>query len=456
MHKIFVSCLVVVAAMLLAMPALAMEFQPIGSEAASMGGAGVASAKGSYAPYYNPALLAEHRHGMQISLSGGVGIREVNLADRLDTLSDIEVGVSVGEINDTPDLNADGTAVIAGLSETDKNNITTMKNELRALSDKNGLQIMPTASLGVQVGSFGFGAYGVSEATAHAVVDPNRLDIIVEIDVPSGAPAEFGTGSQYVKYDETTDEFTPSSLDEYTASSFEYALNNNLTYVKLTGLAYAEIPIAYGRQFSTAWGKLDYGGSFKIMLGRTYDEIIDIDTDSDDVDTELEDIEHRDDSWGVDLGLLFKPSKLPKLSVGLVGKNLNTPEFDTKLGNTLKVDPQVRVGFAYDLMGDRLTFALDADLTNNDTFILNYSSQFIGGGVNFHPFNWLSLRAGLMKNIQESDDGNIWTAGLGLGLKWFQLDVTGQLSDEKSNYEVEGTELRRYARVQLAMVSKWF
>ena len=56
MHQRFVGFLVVVAAILLATPILAVEFQPIGFESASMGGAGVASARGSYAPYYNPAL----------------------------------------------------------------------------------------------------------------------------------------------------------------------------------------------------------------------------------------------------------------------------------------------------------------------------------------------------------------------------------------------------------------
>ena len=172
------------------------------------------------------------------------------------------------------------------------------------------------------------------------------------------------------------------------------------------------------------------------------------------MESELEDVEEQDTSWGIDLGLLFKPTKLPKLSLGLVGKNLNTPEFDTATGNTLKVKPQVRAGLAYDFWGDRLTVAIDADLTKNETFIPDYDSQFIGGGINFHPFSWLSLRGGAMRNIQESDDGTIYTAGLGFGLKWFQLDVTGQVSDKKAEYE--GNEIPRYARVQVALVSKWF
>ena len=437
MHQRLVSFLVVVSAIVLSTPALAVEFQPIGFESASMGGAGVASAKGSYAPYYNPALLAEHKHGAQISLSAGAGIREVNVVDHIDCLADIEIDETLDQIaNNAPHSGTN--------TESDRNNIATIKNELKALSESNGLQVMPSAALGIQVGNFGFGAYGLSEATAYAVIDDSRLDIIVKDE---------NTGLYY-KYDESNDKYSDSTFDEYKQSSLEYALDEGLTYLKLTGLAYLEIPVSYGHQFTTEWGNLYCGGSFKIMPGYTFDDEIKVDTESGDVDSELEEAEKRDTSWGIDLGLLYKPSRLPNLSLGLVGKNLNTPKFDTATGNSLKVKPQVRAGFAYDFWDDRLTIAIDADLTNNETFIPDYDSQFIGGGINYHPFSWLSLRGGAMKNLQESYVGAVYTAGLGCGLKWFQLDIAGQISSKKGEYD--GEEIPRYARIQVALVSKWF
>jgi hypothetical protein len=93
-------------------------------------------------------------------------------------------------------------------------------------------------------------------------------------------------------------------------------------------------------------------------------------------------------------------------------------------------------------------------LTSNETFIPDYESQFIGGGINFHPFSWLSLRGGAMTNMKEKDEGMIWTAGLGFGLKWFQLDLSGQYSSKESEYD--GNTIPRYGRVQVAIVSKWF
>ena len=69
---------------MLAMPSHAIEFQSLGFDAGSMGGAGVAAAKGSFAPYYNPALLPEQLNGFQMSVSTGIGIREVNVVDQID------------------------------------------------------------------------------------------------------------------------------------------------------------------------------------------------------------------------------------------------------------------------------------------------------------------------------------------------------------------------------------
>lgn len=426
--------LLVAAAIFLASPTLAIEFQPLGFESASMGGAGVASAKGSFAAYYNPALLSEYRHGMQISLSAGVGMREVNVADHIDKLVEADIGGTLGRIADNAPVNGSNT-------QSDQDNVATIKNELAALSGKNGIQIMPSAVFGIQIGNFGFGAYNVSEATAYAVIDPNRLDLILEY------------GGLYAEYDETKDEYTASNITEYEARSFDYAMQNDLTYLKLTGLAYMEVPLAFGFKFSTPIGKLGFGASFKAMPGYTYDQKIAIDTESGDLGDEMSGAENKDSSFGFDLGMLYKPSALENLTLGIVGKNLNTPKFETATGGTMAVKPQIRAGLAYDFWSDRLTMALDADLTRNETFIPGYNSQFIGGGINFHPFSWLSLRGGVMRNLQQPDDGSIFTAGLGFGLKWFQLDVTGQVSDKQA--EFEESQIPRYMRVQIALVSKW-
>ena len=94
------------------------------------------------------------------------------------------------------------------------------------------------------------------------------------------------------------------------------------------------------------------------------------------------------------------------------------------------------------------------DITNNKTFIQGYESQFIGAGAGFHPYSWLCFRTGIMDNIRESHEGTILTAGLGIGVKWLQLDIAGQMSTKKTEYDRK--DIPRYAQVQICLLSKWF
>ncbi|MGA1795387.1 MAG: conjugal transfer protein TraF [bacterium] len=433
--------LIVVSLMIVVSPVYAVEFQPLGFEPMSMGGAGVASARGSSATYYNPALLAVHEHGMQVELSVGGGIREINVARHIDALADANIMDTINRIaNNALDPNSN--------TIEDRRNITTIKDTLRSISVKNGIQLFaPSGTLSAQMGTFGFGAYLISEATAYAVIDPQRLDLIVKGQID---PNSIG----YFEYNEVTNVYDASAdPNDYNARSIEYALDNKLTYLKLTGLAYHEIFLSHARTFTFKPGALSIGAAFKIMPGCTFDEKIAIDTESGEIDNEIEDRVKRDNSWGVDLGFLYRPKRFEKLSLGLVMKNINTPEFETAYGDTLKVKPQVRTGLKYDLWKDRLSMAIDMDLTNNSTFVPGYKSQYIGGGFNLHPCNWFCIRTGAMQNMQDSEEGTILTGGIGLGLKWLQLDVAAQLSTKKTVYDRE--KFWSSGRVQVSLVSKW-
>jgi len=432
----------------------AAEFQSIGFEALSMGGAGVASSRGCYATYYNPALLAIPKHKTEVAISLGAAFREVNLARHIDSISNLEFEDSSFESDNeiqgtldwiaslSPSDLAENEVRAAGLSDHPSiTNLKIIKKALANLGDTNGLHIMPTATLAVQAGNFGFGVFGVSEMSAYTVID-GRQDIIID------------AGSDYyIRYDDVGDTFSLVPEEVYENNSLEYAVQNDLTTLNLAGLSYIEIPIAYGHKFETGFGQVCVGGALKLMPGRSYSETLTIDTDSGDIDDRFDEIEESDTSYGIDLGLLYIPQQLPKLSTGLVCKNLNTPEFDTADGGELKIDPQVRWGVAYDVLNDNMTLSLDADLTENDTFIRGYKSRFIGGGINYHPTTWLSLRGGMMKNMSESDDGPILTAGLGLGVKWFQIDLAGQYSTKSGEFDDE--EIPQYARAAFSIVSKW-
>ncbi len=440
MFKRFLIYVIPLMVFVLAVPSTATEFQIIGFDSISMGGAGTAVSRGSFATYYNPALLAEHKNGLEVSFSAGMGLREVNLSSPLDNLADINIEGTINNIEDYLPT----SLPLNGLPTELRSDVIAIQDILSSIPDTNGLELMPSASLGIQVGNFGFGFYGVSEGTGYAVVDQDHLEIIVETSIP---------GYDYVRYDVETDEFVLSNLSEYEQSSLLYALDEGKTYVQLTGLAYTSIPVAYARQFNTRWGRLDLGGAVSVMPGYTFDKKISIDTESGAIKDELDDAGEYDTSFGVDVGLFYEPQKMQKLSLGLVAKNINTPKFETCSGEELKVKPQVRGGVAYDLLGDKITLALDADLTKNETFIPEYYSQFVGGGIKYQPFDWLSVRGGAMQNIQESQEGTILTTGFGFGFEQFQLDLAGQYSTKQGEYD--GQSFPRYSRVEIAFVSRW-
>lgn len=157
-----------------AFPAMANEFQPIGFESIGMGGAGVACARGSMSPYYNPALLARHRYTAEFDAGVGTGVREYNLAEQIDTLAS-------DKLTDTLDHIANNVLVPQLNSPADRENILSAQQVLGELSTgDHRLSLMPTAGTGVQVGRFGFGAYGTSDGTARPVVDGTRLDLIIK------------------------------------------------------------------------------------------------------------------------------------------------------------------------------------------------------------------------------------------------------------------------------------
>lgn len=438
----------------------AVEFFPLDSTAISTGGAGVASASSSFGSYYNPALLAHHQTGFEWVTSVGVGIREFNLADHVDALADVKINDTLDEIekrsNNIDWTTADPiTKSVPMPSDQISNDVTIIKRELGLISDNNGVQIMPNVSIGFQFGNLGIGLFSISELTAVAVID-KRLDIIVESNSQSLSTL---STPQYIKYDEKLQRLSLVDKATYESSSLEYAIDNKYTRLKIRGITYYEIPIAYGRNFSTPFGNLSLGGAIKFMPGYTYEKEIDIDTESGDILDEFDDTsENQDTTFGIDLGFLYTPKFFNnRLVAGMVIKNINSPKFESKSGFEYTIDPQIRAGLLYHIWRDTLMVSMDYDFSENEALLDKYKSQNIGGGIHFKPSHMLSLRCGVQKNMKSddfSDEGTILTAGLALGLKWFKIDLSGQYSTETT--EFDGNEIPSSGRVQLAIVSNLF
>jgi len=408
----------------------AMQFQTLGYKSVGMGGAAVASSSGSCATYNNPALLAKAPYTVEVLIGGGVAFE------------DHGAGASVKELDDSGFLDT-VDKISDDLSQATQSDIDTLIKGKDIIIGMNGdaVSIDPQVEVAAQIGNFGFGIFGSSNGVGTAIVDQTRDQLIFK-------DSTYG-------YARLTDdgEIVASSEAEYNQLSIEYALNNNTTYLDIKGLAIAEVPLAYGYSLDISSGHLMIGGAIKYMRGISYTEQYKIDY-SGEVSGSEGKRDKTTNTFGVDLGVAFEPTLVKDLTIGLVGKNLNTPEFDVvDNGDAIKVKPLFRFGLAYDVF-DSLEVAFDYDLTANETLVADYKSQMLGGGINWHPSSWFALRCGLMQNMHSSDTaGVVYTAGIGLGLKWLQLDLSGQYSSNETT--IDGTTVPEYAKINLALISRW-
>ncbi len=415
-------------------PLHAAKFETLGYKAISMGGAAVASSSGSIATYNNPALLGKTHYTAEVSMGGGMGAYDHGAGASIIKLGDS------GFLDTINKANQDYTS----LTPTDIRNLID-GTEIVIGMDGDAISLTPQAYVAAQLSNFGIGVFGTSDTAAIARVDQAH-DQLIFYDAGSGT---------YIKINS---DGTPalSNPTEYADTSIEYALNNGMTYLDVRGVSMAEVPVAYGHNFGSVIGNVMLGGAFKYMQALAYTEKMKIDYSGNLEGPKGERLENTSSGFGVDLGLAYQPAFAYDLTVALVGTNLNSPEFEFPDGTFYTIEPMLRAGLAYSIL-DSLEIAADIDLTSNKVLNDDLESQMVGGGINFEPFTSvfaLSLRAGLMQNLNTNDQaGLIYTAGMGIGLKWFQMDLSGQVG---SNTNTSGdVTVPQFAKVNLALISRW-
>lgn len=128
-------------------------------------------------------------------------------------------------------------------------------------------------------------------------------------------------------------------------------------------------------------------------------------------------------AFAVDVGAIYRPASW--LRLGVVAKDLTQPQFDAPDGTKLKMLPQVRGGVAINPYSS-LTFTADMDVTSNKTFVPGIKSQVLAVGVEQTILNeFLSLRAGAYKNVQDAASTITPTAGFGLRIFALRMDLGG-------------------------------
>ena len=481
----------------------AAGWQFIGTRYQGMGGAGVAVVDDSLALYWNPGALGFAKgHDLQIPFGASVSA-EGNVMSEIDELSSlgrdfspIRRKISNGEL----------------LTDSEKTAVLQLVSLDIPLFRSDNEGFLPRAHAGLigRSGSFAFGVLGTGDAVIAPFFDRVNLGLASGGTAASRIASFVGAGadrsselsaSGQALADLIADDFRASTstgleqdqAEEYvflaesgglntgdvevsgslrsaaqaTAASGTSSVSNNLTGAGAVTLVTAETTLAYGHSF---FDMIGVGGAVRYVYGNTfvdYTTIYDIGSVRELIDETLG-FNKRQESheFAIDLGVLFKPNDW--FRIGIVGRNLNQPDFKVDLPSQLRgelrevgilidqyqLERQVRAGMAVELL-PWWTIAADIDLTENDNqYLPGFNSRLLSVGTEAR-FNYrkatLALRGGAFMNLGSSqNNAPTITAGLGLRLWNLTLDVSGGVSTERDHFESIGTDDRIPIRVNFA------
>jgi hypothetical protein len=189
----------------------------------------------------------------------------------------------------------------------------------------------------------------------------------------------------------------------------------------LRGLEARQLAFSYAYAFADK--RFSVGATGKVIQGAAYNTTTNLQGG---VDPNLLDNFGKAEistSYGIDLGAMYRPSSW--LKFGVVAKDINQPTFDAPGGLQYKLTSQVRGGVAVNPWST-MTITADMDITSNQTLVPGLKSQVLSLGMEQTILSeFLSLRAGTYKNVQ--DAGSIFTptAGIGMRIYSFRLDLAG-------------------------------
>ena len=355
-------------------PAIAMEFVTVGPRAAGMGGAGVAVTTDAYATYWNPAGLAMVK-SLDFRIQGTAQVTgRDGIINALDNLKDFNP-------NDTSAANLANAQNIA--------------NQI----NRAGATVSGLGSGGLYVkGHLGDHAFGfnVSDVATSGGFVSSPMQVS---QTPAGTGPISISGAMALRGLEA----------RQAAFSYAYAFADKTFAVGVTG------KIIQGAAYNNTTGL--QGGANPSLFNNFGQAMIST-------------------SYGVDVGAMYRPSSW--LRFGVVGKDLNQPSFNAPGGLQYKLTPQVRGGVALNPWST-MTITADMDITSNQTLVPGLKSQVLSLGMEQTILSeFLSFRVGTYKNVQ--DAGSIFTptAGFGLRIYSFRLDLAGGYDFDKSGAVVSG------------------
>ncbi len=438
-------------ALLTASVALAQQWQFVGTRAMGMGGAGVATAFGPDAQYWNPAGLAQEEDTNETGLlinAGGTFEATKNVLEGVRNLTDM-----------ADQYKALQTAINGGSLQTAENISTLFKglNDISKMLGKNtGALVNADAGIGFKFKNFAVSGRALGTGAITPVVDtkniqftslsgslgtttpPSTAGRISAADALAAAITQYGVlpalqnlfnQPTYTANDMAnaiinslpagvTDQQILDAigvatsnmggaaeiLNQYTSATGSY--KDNETLVMADAATFGEMSLGYGQQVIPG---LKLGGNFKVISGYTAQSGVMVLSDNEDIKDILDkayDNKKNSTNFGIDVGAMVNLSQMLDKEIfwnpqfGLTARNLNSPKFDRP-----DAPADINAAIARNWRTDKyelkpqlragvavtpfkwMTAAADIDVTENDTMLDNIKSRQLALGLEFNVVN---------------------------------------------------------------------
>ena len=390
----------------------------------------------------NSSSLTDVQKDLITSVAGGIDFDNLQMGNGTAGITNAISSITISKGSDK------------GLDKS-MSDIAMVQNALQDnhmnLVSQNGIVLqLGSRPLNDMIGTFAVGLFGSLYSNISLNANADRLRLIIE------------AGGQYYELKITDDGYTYglSNKTDYDNHSLIASLQDTNTQnahsIYMTSFVLSEIPVGYARTFYFKNGNLNIGIAGKLMNSVSMQSKVAITTKTDfnaEMNKIVQDFKNTtmDKAIGVDVGAVYEID-LPKfryLTLGLVGKNLNSPTFNSTLQD-ITIKPQARAGIAYYTQSG-FNLAFDVDLTQNDIIAFStkdQKSQMIGGGAGF-IWKGFDLRLGAMKDLRQ-DNGLILTGGINvLGL----IDIALQSSTKFT--DIQGYPMPQYLSLRVGGSLSW-
>ena len=448
MKKNLISVAVGSAVLLVATASIAVPFNSFDPKSMAMGGAGVAVANPSTAPFFNPALLSVAHQDDDFSLELPViGARVFDPDDFVDAVDEFD-----DTVVDRLDISIDQYNASATQANADQviSDINAVNDEVLTLSDKpfqfeGGAGIVlsiPGEKFGVAISASATASfsgvlnYADAETVSNMTSDLNALSVLgacfdgsltTQAQVEACVSATLADGFNYVDIDPNSPTFGEVT---FTASSTNATDPSDVqSTVQVLGVVLADVGVTISREMAMFGTEIAIGLTPKVVSVTIFDYTASADNaDADDVDGDDYSTDYSD--FNLDVGVAINHKN--GWRSGLVIKNIITQDYDamntdpatgieTATGTVISLKPQARAGVSH--TNSWSTVALDVDLTKNEGLGLAADdSQYVALGIELDAFGWAQLRFGYRADTVNSDR-DVLSAGIGISPFGVHIDL---------------------------------